>query len=155
MTSYKHTQIGYLMLVVNIAVVALFVWILSMAAAEPVSVDSGTNLFVTLIMALVVGILASVSTLTVSIDDKYLRVRFGYGIFRKKFALDDLVSAKHVKTHWYYGWGVRLWMWPKMWIFNVSGFDAIEITTKSGQVYCIGTDDPVALERAIQEATKV
>lgn len=150
MTSYKHTQIGYLMLAINLAVLALFVWILAMAAAEPVAVDSGTNLLVTFIMALIVGILASFATLTVSIDDKYLHVRFGYGIFCKRFALDDIASATRVQNHWYYGWGIRLWLWPKMWIFNISGFDAVEITTKNGRVYRIGTDAPEELEQAIK-----
>ena len=43
MTSYKHTQIGYLIIVVTLAVLAFFVWIYTMALAEPTSVDSGPN----------------------------------------------------------------------------------------------------------------
>jgi len=146
---YQHTQIGYLMLVVTLAVLVLFVWIQITARAEPPSVDSGTNFAITSIMALILFILASFATLKVTIDESYLRIKFGYGIFRKKFSLKEIVYAKNVKNHWYYGWGIRLWLWPKMWIFNVSGFDVVEIKVKSGKTYRIGTDEPKELEAAI------
>jgi hypothetical protein len=152
MTSYKHIQIGYLMLVVTLAVLALFAWIHIMALAELPSVDSGPNFVISVVMVLILFILASFAMLTVSIDENYLRIKFGYGIFRKKFLLNEIASAKTVKNHWYYGWGIRLWLWPKMWIYNVSGFDAVEITIKNGKVYRIGTDVPEELETAIKQA---
>jgi len=151
MPSYKHTQIGYLMLVVTLAVAALFAWAQVVARAEAPSVDSGTNFLFTSIMTLIVLVLASFITLTVSIDEKYLRLKFGYGLFRKKFLLDEIVSATAVKNHWYYGWGVRLCLWPKMWIYNVSGFDAVEIVMKNGKIYRVGTDDSSGLEAAIKQ----
>lgn len=152
MTSYKHTQIGYLMLVVTLAVLALFAWAYITASVEPPSVDSGPNFAVTAIMALILFILASFTTLTASIDENYLRIKFGYGIFARKFALNQIASVQAVKNHWYYGWGIRLWLWPKMWIYNVSGFDAVEITMKNGKVYRIGTDVPEELETAIKQS---
>ncbi|MCX6736430.1 MAG: hypothetical protein NTZ13_05100 [Candidatus Parcubacteria bacterium] len=155
MTSYKHTQISYLMIVVTLMVLALFSWAYITARAEPPSVDSGTNLLVTSIMAFVLFLLASLVTLTASIDEKYLKIKFGYGIFRKKFSLNEIVSAKQVKNHWYYGWGIKFWLWPKMWIYNVSGFDAIEITMKNGRIYRIGTNDPKILETAIKQTIKI
>jgi len=150
MTSYKHTQIGYLMLSVTLAVLVLFAWVYITASAEPPSVDSGPNFAVTAIMVLILFILASFTTLTVSIDETYLRIKFGYGIFRKKFAVNEVASAAHVKNHWYYGWGIRVWFWPYMWIYNVSGFDAVEIIMKNGKVYRIGTDEPKKLESIIR-----
>lgn len=156
MSTYKHTQIGYLMLVVTLAVAMLFAWLQITARAEPPSVDSGTNFAITVTMALILLILASFSTLTVSIDERHIRVRFGYGLFKKKFLLEEIVSAKTVKNRWYYGWGIRVWFWPYMWIFNVSGFDAVEITLRNGKVYRIGSDVPeelnAALNRAIQKS---
>ena len=147
--NYRHTQIGYLMLAVTLAVLVLFVWVYIMAATEPPSADSGPNFAVTAIMALILFILASFGSLQVIIDGKYLRIKFGYGIFQKKFSLNDVMSAKTVKNHWYYGWGIRGWLWPKMWIYNVSGFDAVEIKLKNGKTYRIGTDEPKKLEQTI------
>ncbi len=152
--NYKHTQIGYLMLAVTLAVLVLFAWAHITASAEPPSADSGTNLLVTAIMALILFILASFSSLQVRIDGEYVRIKFGYGIYQKKFSLGDIQSAKTVKNHWYYGWGIRGWLWPKMWIYNVSGFDAVEIKLKNGKTYRIGTDEPKKLEQAILDSMK-
>ena len=155
MTKYKHTQIGYLMLVVTLAVLAFFAWAHITASAQPPSVDSGTNLLITAIMALIVFILASFVTLTTSIDEKYLRIKFGYGIFAKMFPLDQIASVRSVKNHWYYGWGIKVWFWPYMWVYNVSGFDAVEIIMRDGKIYRIGTDVPGELETAIKKAMNI
>jgi len=155
MTSYKHTQIGYLMIIVTLAVLVLFAWIQITARAEPPSYYSGTNFAITAIMALILFILTSFTTLTTSIDENYIRIKFGYGIFRKKFLLSEIASAKQVKNHWYYGWGIRFWLWPKMWIYNVSGFDAVEIVMRNGKIYRIGTDVPSELETAIKQTINI
>ncbi|HNP75203.1 MAG TPA: hypothetical protein PKL09_02430 [bacterium] len=152
MTSYKHTQIGYLMIIVTLAVLVFFAWVQITARAEPPSVDSGANFLVTATMILILFVLASFMTLTTAIDKKYLRLRFGYGIFRKKFLLSDIISAKQVKNHWYYGWGIRLCLGSKMWVYNISGFDAVEIVMKNEKIYRLGTNTPNELVAAIQRA---
>ncbi|KKQ51038.1 MAG: hypothetical protein US70_C0024G0010 [Parcubacteria group bacterium GW2011_GWD2_38_11] len=151
---YKNTQIGYLMLIITLAVAALFARVHIMSSAEPPSADSGTNLLVTAVMVLILLILASFGSLQVIIDEENLRIKFGFGIFRKKLLLDDIISAKTVKNHWYYGWGIKMWFWPRMWIYNVSGFDAVEIKLKNGKTYRIGTDEPEKLEQAILHSIK-
>ena len=152
MEHYKHTQIGYLMFSIMLLVLVLFAWLQIAARSEPPSYDSGTNFAVTAIMALILFILASFSTLAVIIDEQFLKIRFGWGIFRKKFPLTEIAAVKKVKNHWYYGWGIRLWFWPKMWIFNISGFDALELTMRNGKIYRIGTDEPEKLDIAIKQA---
>lgn len=151
MTTYKHTQIGYLMIAITLLVLALFGWLQITARMEPASVDSGANFLMTAIIALIIFILASLSTLTVTIDEQFLHIRFGWGIFHKKFLLSEIATVKSVKNRWYYGWGIRFWLWPKMWIYNLSGFDAVEITLKNGRVYRIGTDEPGKLEAAVKQ----
>lgn len=155
MISYKHIQIGYLMLVVTLAVFVFFVWLQVTARTESPSVDSGTNFAITALMVLVLFILSSFITLTVFIDEKYLRIKFGYGIFRTKFLVSGITSVAQVKNHWYYGWGMRVWFWPYMWIYNISGFDAVEIRMAGGKIYRIGTDEPEKLEAAIKQAMNV
>ena len=152
--NYKHIQFSYLMLIVTLAVFFLFAWVYITASAEPVSTDSGPNFAITSIMAFILFILASFVTLQVVIDGEYLRIRFGFGIFQKKFSLTDIMAVKTVKNHWYYGWGIRIWLWPKMWIYNVSGFDAVEIKLKNGKTYRIGTDEPQKLEQTILHSIK-
>lgn len=146
---YKHTQKSLMMIIVMLAVFALFAWGQIMSSLEPVSVDSGTNLGVTSTMVIVLVILSSFITLQVTIDKQHIHLKFGYGLFKKAFALKDINSAKTVKNHRYYGRGIRLWLWPKMWVFNVSGLDAVEIRMNNGKIYRIGTDEPKKLEEAI------
>jgi len=41
-----------------------------------------------------------------------------------------------------------------MWIYNVSGFGAVELIMKNGRVYRIGTNVPRELEDAIKAVLK-
>ncbi len=142
---YKHTQIGYLIIYTFIAIIVLFGSILAKA---------DFNLIILSIMVFILFILVSFASLNVMIDKEYLRIKFGYGIFKKRFALKEIISARTVRNHWYYGWGIRIWFWPYMLIYNVSGFDAVEIKMKNNKIYRIGTDEPTKLERAITQSIK-
>jgi len=152
MTSYKHTQIGYLMLFITLVVLVFFAWLQITARAEPPSIDSGTNFAFTAIMVLILVILASFVTLTVTVDHEFLKIKFGFGIFRKNFAISKIASVVRVKNPWYFGWGIRFWFWPYMWIYNVSGFDAVEIRMKNGKIFRIGTDEPEKVEITLKQA---
>jgi hypothetical protein len=142
---YKHTQIGYLIL----SILAILLILLS-------SIMIISELYITflIIIVLFTFILISFSTLKVTIDKNILQIKFGYGIFKKNFLIKDIESVRTKKNHWYYGWGIRLWLWPKMWIFNISGFNAVEMKMKNGGLYRIGTDEPKKLEAAIREIIK-
>ncbi len=138
---YNHTQIGRLMIGVLIAEAILFTWILML-------VDFMLPILIAVIFILL--LVGSFVTLNVRIDQEYLRIKFGYGIFRKKFRLADIVSVKAVRHKWYHGWGIRYWFWPYMWIYNVSGFDAVEIEMTNGKIFRIGTDEVQKLENALK-----
>lgn len=101
---YKHTQIGYLTIVVTLIVLVLFVRMYITAAAETPSADSGNNLAVTSTMMVILLILTSFTSLQVLVDEKQLGIKFGYGIYKKEFSLNDILSAKTVKNHRRYGW---------------------------------------------------
>ena len=142
---YKHTQTGHLIIFVFLALALYFGFILT---------KTGLYFAVLAIMVFVMLVLISFATLNVVIDEKELKIKFGYGIFKTRFVLKDIVSAKTVKNRWYYGWGIRLVLWPRMWVYNVSGFDAVEIKLKNGKIYRIGTDEPKKLEQMLLQAIK-
>ena len=137
---YQHTQVGRLMLYVLLTV-ALLYWVILVLASFETTVLA--------IMLIILFIIASFVSLESTVDENYLRIKFGYGIYRKRFPLKAIISAKCVKNHWYYGWGIRYWHWPRMVIFNVSGFDAVEVKMENGKIYRIGTDKPKELESVI------
>jgi CTP:phosphocholine cytidylyltransferase-like protein len=142
---YRHTQIGTLIISISVILVLYFGFILMQAGFEQ---------RILFIMILILVILASFSTLNVQIDQENLRIKFGYGIYKKSFSLNEIVSVKAVRNHWYYGWGIRYWFWPKMRIFNISGFDAVEIKMADDKIYRIGTDEPKKLELMLLEVIK-
>jgi len=143
--NYKHTQTGHLILIASISVVIPLIFLLSQPILDPAT---------PIILFIVLLLLASFSTLNVSISSKHLQIKFGYGLFKKKFELKNISSVKTVKNHWYYGWGIRIWFCPFMRIYNVSGFDAVEIKMKNDKIYRIGTDEPKKLEFAILQSIK-
>jgi hypothetical protein len=138
--NYKHTQIGHLVLSIVLIFIAFFTILLT---------QTNLPLVIILIMIFILFILLSFSTLTVKVDKTNLKIKFGYGIFKKTFQMKEISSIQIVKNHWYYGWGIRVWLWPRMLIFNVSGFDAVEIKMKNKKIYRIGTDEPKKLMKVI------
>jgi hypothetical protein len=108
-----------------------------------------TLLYVSLLLS---AIIALFSTLTTSVNDKELKIKFGIGIIHKELLISEIESLIKIKTKWYYGWGIRIT--PTGWLYNVSGFDAIEIKMKNGKIYKIGTDEIDKLENVISEAMK-
>ncbi len=141
---YKHTQVGYLVIVVMAAVMVLIGVALANAGIDWIAI----GVLVVIAIALVLF-----SSLTVVIREDELEARFGPGPIRKRFKLNEIESCQVVKNHWYYGWGIRLT--PHGVLFNVSGFHAVEIKLRTGKKFRIGTDVPQELEEAIRQAIKV
>lgn len=151
--SYVRTQYNYLTLLLTLAAGTFFTWVYLSALAEPPSYDSGPNFLMTSIMVLIVGFLYTISTLRIVIDECYLRLRMGFGLFRKKFALCEITSVQVVRIPWYYGQGIRKWFWPGMWLYSVRGSEAVEIILKNGKKYHIGTAEPEVLAQKLLEAS--
>lgn len=151
MSTYHHTQVSRITIGILTAMAYFLASIYLSAAAELPSVNSGPNLLVVAVMVLILATAASFISLTVTLDEKTLRIKFGYGLFRKTFARKEIATATVVRNKWYYGWGVKKLFWPNMWIFSVSGLDAVEIVLNNGDVYRIGTDQPHELAAAIRQ----
>ncbi|MGC9505347.1 hypothetical protein [Baaleninema sp.] len=137
---YQHTQIGWAILAAFAAVAVLMVGL--MLIRPSLILDIGI-LVILLAFAIVFG------TLTVQVGNGKVRCWFGPGLIRKEFdwvAIDD-VSV--VRNRWFYGWGIRLT--PEGWMFNVSGFDAVQVHLATGKRFRIGTDEPEKLEAAIRQ----
>ena len=103
-------------------------------------------------LIIVLTVLGIFSRLTVTIDDQVIKIQFGLRIIRKTFPLEEIEAHRVVKNPWYYGWGIRFT--PRGWLFNVSGFSAIELQMKSGKRYRIGTDDPDDLAKVLEALNK-
>ena len=138
---YEHTQVGYLIIVAMAAVMVLIGVVLANVGINWIAIGVLVVIAVTLVLC---------CSLTVVIWEDELEVRFGPGLIRKRFKLNEIESCQVVKNHWYYGWGIRLT--PHGVLYNVSGFHAVEIKLRTGKKFRIGTDVPQELEEAIRQA---
>jgi hypothetical protein len=138
---YRHTQVGWVMLGVAAAVVA-FGW-----AGLPPEAAAAARVPLLLIVAVLVLVFG---TLTVEVAQDAIRLRFGVGLVRKRIALGDVRSWREVRNPWYSGWGIKLAPGGVLW--NVSGFDAVQLDLGAGKRFRIGTDEPAELVSAITRA---
>jgi len=94
--------------------------------------------------------LALFHSLTVRVTSNDISLEFGAGLIHKEFMVSDVERASIVRTRWYHGWGIKK-IWGG-WLYNVSGFDAVQLDMRNGKVCQIGTDQPAQLLAAITEA---
>ena len=143
MQVYKHRQVGTLILFALGSGVALTAMLLGLVPESHVVIGL---LLVILLLCMILF-----HSLTVEVTSGELGVSFGPGMIRKRFRAEDIHGVRVVRNPWYYGWGVRLT--PHGWLFNVSGFDAVELELKNKRKFRIGTDDPQHLLEAIRRAS--
>jgi len=143
---YEHRQFGRTTLIALVAAIALVGLLPVFDRSVPVLVIAGAVMLVLLLAALIC------SSLTVSVDERMLRVRFGPGPIRRTIELKDIAAAQPVKNPWWYGYGIHLT--PRGWLWNVSGPDAVALTLADGRRFLIGTDDPAGLTDALARATR-
>ena len=144
---YYHRQIGT---VVVIGLTTSIAFLVSM-----LTLKGDTALIVPLASALVlIGVLFF--SLTIQIDKGELKFWFGVGLIRKRIALTKIASCKVTTSSILYGWGIHLTL--RGWLYNVSGFNAVEINLKDGKRFLLGSDEPhelcAALEKEINSSVK-
>ena len=144
--TYRHTQVGTVIIVAVLGAAFITLVILLTAA--------GTIPLPALVVFVLTAVALSLfSWLTVEIDKDVITCRFGVGLIRKTIPLSDVDNAREVLNSWWVGWGIR-WVPGRYWVWNVSGFQAVELTMKDGRRFRIGTDEPAALVHAIELSKK-
>jgi hypothetical protein len=143
---YRHTQIAWTLIVLVVAVVLAEIAIVTISGPQgTVSLAlSGAVVAVAAVM------LVLFSTLTVVVDERAVRLWFGFGALRREVALADVRAARKVRNSWYAGWGVRVI--PQGRLYNVGSRDSVELEMDTGRVVRVGTDQPDALLAAVSAA---
>ena len=141
---YRHTQFG----TVVAAGTALG---LAVAVATTLMLSAATLAaawwLVVALFAIIIAAFCLFATLTVEVDDREVRVRFGIGLFRKTVPVADILRCELVRTRIRWGWGLH-WT-PSGWLYNVSGRDAVRLEIARDRAVIIGSDEAPALKRAI------
>ncbi len=138
MENKVFTQQGKLMYFIFIPLIAinLFLFIEKTVQKSEESVN-----YYALLSVLFLVLFACFYKLTISITDSNLTFKMGIGIIKKTYPLNEIKSVKPHKNHLLNGWGIRVI--PGGWLYNVSGFQSIELTFKNNsKTIRIGTDVP-------------
>lgn len=143
MTRYEHTQTGYVMVWV------LFVAAYAVASGRFFEASSARQISLVISVLFLIAIVVFYK-LTIKIEDETLCASFGVGLIRKKLPVSDIAGWEPIRIRWWYGWGIYLT--PDGWLYNVGGWEAVEITLRNNKKFALGTDDPDGLISAIRDA---
>lgn len=141
MTAYHHTQPG--------TAIRISMLLAMLALALTASQSEAPRLSLLLVGATLLVALLLFHSLTVTVTNDQVTLSFGIGAIRKTIPCARIRSARIVRNTWYYGWGIHLI--PNGWLYNVSGFDAVELTLDNGRIVRIGTDKPQELLAAVSQ----
>jgi hypothetical protein len=84
------------------------------------------------------------------VNDQNLKFGFGIGLIHRSIPLNQIIEAKAVRNPLWSGWGIR--MHPAYTLYNVSGFEAVELTLKGKRRKVrIGTNVAQELSQYINE----
>jgi hypothetical protein len=144
--TYRHTQVGTVIIgaVVGMALITLLILVPAAGSIAWLALA---------VLAITGAVLATFFSLTVEIDKSTLTCRFGVGLIQRSIPLSEVDHVSAVVNPWFVGWGIR-WIPGSYWVWNVSGFQAVELTMKDGRRFRIGTDEPEALVHAIELSKK-
>ena len=132
----KVSQIGVSTLVILGIVALLVVWL-----------DTNDTRAALVILGLVLVLFYK---LDVQVTEQTVKFKFGIGLIQRSIPLDQVIDAKAVKNSLWSGWGIRVG--PSFTLYNVSGFDAIELTLKGKRRKVrIGTGVPEKLSQYINQ----
>lgn len=126
---YRHTQIATVILIPLDVAIFLMIYL---------GITRGWDSYFA--FAVFLGMVEALfASLTVIGTESTLEIRFGIGLIRKYFRLSDILNARPYRTRFWQGWGIHLTSDGTL--YNVSGFDAVQLSLRDGKQVIIGTND--------------
>lgn len=117
-------------------------WFTPILAVQIVLVISGGLMFV---------FAAAFRQLNVRDGGDHLMVQFGpLPLFRRRIPYSDIERAERGRTRIIEGWGIHLSP-SGGWVWNLWGFDCVDVFLSRGRRVRIGTDNPEGLEAFLKE----
>jgi len=141
---YKHTQIGK-MLVSVVGITALITGLAGVLALE--YLELAPIIIIFSISGILLICLMLFSTLTITVKEDYISIKYGIGLIKKKFQIKDLDNWQAISYKGGYGFGPRLT--SEGWFFNVANSGAVKFSFKDNKAFFVGTNEPYELVSAI------
>jgi hypothetical protein len=129
-------------------------WIVLLLAVPAVAIAIGgfmSGMYGTLAVAAFLIVMAiAFSMLVTQVDERAVSWWYTLSVPSWSVPLSDIAKAEVTTTSfWLEGYGVHWTIWHG-WLWNVSGYGAVMLTTKAGNRITIGTNDPQGLFEAIE-----
>lgn len=134
---YRNTQSGTVVRIIMVSILVLFLVI-----------GLSTSPWMMPLTVLLIIMLATFHSLTTEVYEDSIVIWFGIGLIRRTIPISRIGSCSVARTPWYVGWGIRL-LPGGGWLWNVSGFQSVELSYVAGGRFRIGTDQPEELSEAI------
>jgi hypothetical protein len=145
MMGYRHSQIGWTITIVMLAVLGLLLWAAGRAGAVSTLGEILTAMFVILAILF--------CTLNATVDDEQVRISFGPGLVRRRVPLTDIESCEVFHLPWWaITYGNRMNLKGSRQLWRVSGKWTVDLKLTGGREMYIGTDQPEALAAVIASA---
>jgi hypothetical protein len=141
MNGYKHRQIGFAIIIFFAVIIGII--IISYLFIATKAFHLSTLISFIIVISIPVACLILFYSLNVVIENRKLTISFGIGLIKMDYNLSEIKQSKKVKCPWYYR------------IYNLKNTGAVEISLQNGKKYQIGSDEPNALESAINKGIKV
>jgi hypothetical protein len=144
--AYSHTQKGVLQFLILIAAAACLAGALISWESPP----SGPLLLAAAAILAVISF--AFQTLTIEDGGDRLLVRFGpLALFRKAISYREISPAEKTRSSFLEGWGIH--RTRRGWLWNVGGFDCVQLVLEGGKGVFLGTDDPDGLLTFLRNRT--
>ena len=146
METKSFTQHGILMYLIFIPLIITNLYLFVEASANV----GGQTKYYAILSLLFLLCLACFNKITITITKKTLSFSMGMGLIKKTYPLSEIKSCTPIKNNIINGWGIRRILGG--WLYNVSGFQAIELRFKNeNKIIRIGTNKP---EEVVEEVKK-
>jgi hypothetical protein len=148
MQAYSHRQHSPI-----IPAILLLMLVIMMGSlfAMPHTVDPGPAVLPVMLVIVAAALVAMLSRLTTKVDEGGVSWAFGVGFPSGEIAAGSIARAEITQTNFMEGWGIHWTIWHG-WVWNVWGFQAVQIFKNDGTSITIGTDDPEGFVAAINAA---
>ena len=135
--TYRNTQSGTVLRIIMVSMLVMFLVI---------GFSSSPWMIPTTILLII--LIATFHSLTTEVHEDSIVIWFGIGLIRRTIPISRIEGCSVARTPWYVGWGIRL-LPGGGWLWNVSGFESVELSYVAGGRFRIGTDQPEELSAAI------
>jgi hypothetical protein len=120
--------------------VALASWLRSLLQEQNYQV-------VVLVLGLFFSIFLLFYALHIKISNSRLEIRFGIGLIKWTYTLDQISAATVVKNPWYYFWGIKSIRGG--WFIAANPGTAVQLNFADGRIIRLGSFQPEALKKAL------